>query len=343
MEKETERMMDLLKLILLFFTVIIASMAVGCAVGKLLGQRSNCRIFVYGEITLMASFELVAPWFYLFKRDIRELMAAWALILMVLMLWCVWYGRSRYALVFQNIKQWLGKWDFYKFLALAMTAFQLYLVLFYPIRCDMDDWRFVGDAVDEWTNGTLTGLVKYFPAPLPTLYAVLGRVFSLHPAIVARMLFAALIVVNAYILIWELGKNLFDNYRDACLLVALVGFLRMYSNYGLQNYESLLLYLPWQGKALMTCVIFPAVFLWYSDMVRQKKLNNNMRWNWFFLVVVLLAGTMANSLGAVLCPSLVICCGTALAIYRRKPCVLIKSGLVCIPQMLFCVLELILR
>lgn len=347
--------MDIIKLILLAVIVAAACLTTGCAAVKFLkAQIVPGRVFLYGEILLLASFELIAPWFYLFQRKLAELMVVWGSLVGILLVVSVWYARDCYAPLKDVVLEFIsGGWNFWKICAGALLLAQIFLVWFAPWG-DLDDWMFVGDATQAYGTGLLNqrglvsvaslarfGRVKYFAAPFPIMTAVLSRLVSLHPMLTTHWLIAAITMVNVYLVTEEIARFLFRDKALRFNLYVWASLLSLADSIGYPYIRTRLYVAPWQGKSIMSCIMFPVLLLFALIIIKKGK--KALYRDWLALAAGLLACMCCNAFGAVLGPVFAVCFGVGAAFFYKKASYIVKSLAVCIPELVVLAVMLLLQ
>lgn len=342
--------MEWLQLFILCVIVFIICVLVGCAAVKYMGREITLsRSFLFGEMVLIASFELVAPWFYLFQRRLSELMFIWGLLVLAVLVISVKYARASYGQMLKSIHVALCRnWSFWKVAAVAILLLQFGLVLFWPMQADPDDWQFIGEATQAygtgWLNrrdmwfGAVTGeysfleRYKYFTQSLTTMIAVLSKFSGLHPLITAHWFFAGMTVLNVCTILMEFGEILFQKPPLKYIFVICVLILKMFGAIGggFQYFRTFFYIIPWQGKAIMPNVMFPVLFLTF--LYGYDKLDRQFNREWAAIGVALLCCAFANAMGTLLGPLIAGCFGIVLLLTKRRFRYLLNIIFICIPE-----------
>ena len=354
--------MDILKIILLAAIILICSLIVGCAADKLFKQKQSnmFRIFLTGELVILAVFWVVASPMYLFQRRFLELMFVWGILKAALLSWSVWYAHSRYARVWERTKTSItAGWTPLKVIMAVLIGLHVLFVLWFIVYNNMDDWYWMGEANAQYTTGWLnryypsTGMEynrkqwiyissKYYLAPWPTMMTVLSKLMGLHPTITAHVLMSVLTVLNVFIILFEFARLLFKNSKEQqYLFVIVLIVIKLFNNFSFSYYSCYLYLMPWQGKALMTSLMFPVIF-YYLAMIRKNRTTALHR-EWLLLGIGLIACMAVNSLGALLGPSIVLCVILVYTVTEREWRYLRNGLLVCLPELVGMVCAAVLK
>jgi hypothetical protein len=343
--------MIILKLIVLAALVMLASFVAGTAAVTFMGDGDYGigRIILYGQLVLMASYELVAPVEYILQRRLAELMVIWGIILAVVIGWSLWYTvkktkRPYYHVLEFNLMCLRDGNKAFKIVAAVLVLCQLAYILVCGAWPNYDDWIWVGDASWAYHTGWInlyrleTGVemafpgngVKYGLAPWPMLWAVLGKLLSIHPAIVARVLVAAITILDVYIILYQVAKALFDERCNRLYFIVFMSVLKLFAvNITISIWYAYLL--SWQGKYWMTSIMFPLVLYCMAVIARDERKRPD-RW-WLLLGIVLMDTMLVNSMGALLGVTLVVCMGVAVSLVKRNGRYILNTLLVSVPEL----------
>jgi hypothetical protein len=342
--------MIILKLIVLAALVMLASFVVGTAAVIFMGDGDYGigRIVLYGQLVLLASYELVAPVEYIFQRRLVELMVIWGIILAVVIGCSLWYTvrttKRPYRHVLEFNLMCLGDGNkALKIVAAVLVLCQMAYVLVYGAWFNYDDWIWVGEASWAYNTGWInlyrleTGVemafpgngVKYGLAPWPTLWAVLGKLVSVRPVIVAHVLVAAITILDVYIILYQIAKVLFD---EQCHRLCFILFMSVIKSFAAKvtTYIWYMYTLSWQGKYWMTSIMFPMVLYCMAVIARDERKRPD-RW-WLLLGIVLMDTMLINSLGTLLGVTLAVCMGVAVSVVKRNGRYILNTLLVSVPE-----------
>lgn len=191
-------------------------------------------------------------------------------------------------------------------ICILLIGFQIANYLIYT-HIDDDDAFYVGSATTSiYTNtifkyspttGELAGehlALRYRLAPFPLFLALISSALSIHPAIVAHVIFPMIFVPVVYIIYYLLGMIIFqENRKSTILLVILINILQIWGCYSIRTTQTFFLFRIWQGKAILASMILPLIWLLF-----MKANNNNFNFiTCFLLFLSVLAGNLTTTMG----------------------------------------------
>lgn len=175
-----------------------------------------------------------------------------------------------------------------KLLALCALCilFQLILVTGYRHTDDDDAW-YLGIAVSAYETGEMFAYSPYTGAsmelsdggdyvlsPLPVLWAALGKLFHIHPTILAHTVAPVFMLLWAYYIYWLLGKRLFgrkDEDAGAAAFLLFMNVLNLFGFYSTRTSGTFLLFRSWQGKAVFCAILVPCLFYYFLGLLQSKE------------------------------------------------------------------------
>ena len=174
-------------------------------------------------------------------------------------------------------------WLKWKCACILLIGFQLLLVVFYTHIDDDDAW-YLGTASAAYETGEMfvyspyTGEPiplsdggDYVLSPLPMLWAVLGKVFFVHPTIIAHTIVPIFVLLGAYCVYYMLGKRLFHTTKSAWLFVFFLCLLNIFGYHSTRTTGVFLLFRSWQGKAIFCTVLVPLLFYYFLGICKAQK------------------------------------------------------------------------
>lgn len=230
-------------------------------------------------------------------------------------------------------------------LAIEIILFQVAFVLFHMHIDDDDSW-YVGNAVVSYFTDTIyridpaTGLevsgpIKmYALAPYPILWAVVGRLTGVHPAILMHTILPLFLIPAAYMVSFLIADVLFDgNKDDIWYFMLFLSVFHMFANFSVRSSSTFLLFRIWQGKAMLCCVFLPMVLYAYMRCVRDGRGRD-----WLLLMLTAVAGMLSSTMGIILAPALLASLVIVTLFTKRDFKVALCTGLCIVP----CLFELYL-
>lgn len=105
-------------------------------------------------------------------------------------------------------------------------------------------------------------LMRYRLGPFPMYYAIISKVLSIHPAIVAHFILPIIFVPIVYMIYWLFAKELFKNDKKSSVMFMLfIVFLHIFSYYSGKNNFIVAMLRIWQGKCMLASIILPFLLI----------------------------------------------------------------------------------
>lgn len=349
--------MIVLQILMLIFCMVILPFGIGVLPGRWLKKedRTLTGIWISGYLVLFALFELVG---------------------IPVVLFTVYHGFSRLCLIFELLagvgflagvvrllkkkedyssllpcsfpeKRTVEEWVYLVLFALLL-GFQLYMA-FTRASFDGDDAYYGVQGLIAQQQDTLyrinpnTGRsapldIRHALALMPIYEAFLGEMSGIHATIIAHSAAPIGLILLTYALYFQIGRKLFPGKRTEILrFLILMALFQVFGNVSIYTSETFFLTRTWQGKSLCGNFMIPAIFWLYLCMFRreaQQKL--------FFLLAFLnLASGISSSLGVLLTCLLTAGLGLLLAVSKKRPGILVKACLSCVPGAAYMLIYLI--
>lgn len=217
---------------------------------------------------------------------------------------------------------------------------------------DADDSFYIGTAnttvatdsmfeIDAYTGEPYESFPsRYVLSPFPVWVAFVSRVIQIHPAATAHTVLPLALIPLAYVVYSLLGEMFFhkDKKKQGVFLLAM-GIIMMSSWYSIYTQGTFLLVRIWQGKAVLTSILLPAVLYLLCRLLVKKETDRD----WPVLLCAMMAGIMVSTMGVMLPVLAVAIAAFLFGLLKKEWGGLLRSILVCVPNMIFAVLYLIIR
>lgn len=234
----------------------------------------------------------------------------------------------------RSISAWL-------WIALVLIAAQI-CVASLLAHMDADDAFYVGTAttavhtdtifsVNPYTGNAYRKLPsRYVLSPFPIFLAVISQLCGgLHPAIVAHVIFPAVFLVMAYLVLYQFAKLFFPENADARGIFLILGCaLTWFSGFSVYTSGNFQMIRIWQGKGLLAAALLPLSVWLCMKTVMQKK----PELPWYFLLLTNGACCLVSSMGIMLSPLVMGIFAVMGAVHCREPKRIITCILCCIPS-----------
>lgn len=237
-------------------------------------------------------------------------------------------------------------------LALACVAFQMYMA-YACASFDGDDSYYVVQSVLADQTGVLnrirpyTGLstdldIRHALATLPLWEAYVARMTGIHAAIVAHSLLPLVLIPLTYLCYFEIGRKLVGaaDIRLPIFMI-LVNIMQIWGNSSIYTNATFFLTRTWQGKSILANLVL-LVQIWLLLEIFDGQKAGCQKSRWLLLAVNNVAAAMMTSMGAFLAAMFLGIAGLAAAIRLKKPSVLIRAVVCCVPNVIYLLLLLVL-
>lgn len=233
----------------------------------------------------------------------------------------------------ENIGALAGK---LRVLCILCILFQLVLVIFYRHTDDDDAW-YLGLAVSAYETGEMfayspyTGNAMeladggdYVLSPLPMLWAALGKLFHVHPTVLAHTLVPVFMLLWGYYIYLLLGKRLFGGDKESAGAYAFLLFmnvLNLFGFYSTRTSGAFLLFRSWQGKAVFCAILVPCLFYYFLGLmqnVSRQDAGDGKSRELIGIYLTMGAGCLASFSAAALMPLLLFAMALTYAIAARS-------------------------
>ena len=152
---------------------------------------------------------------------------------------------------------------------------------------------------------------------------------GLHPAIVAHVIFPAVFLVMAYLVLYQFAKLFFLENADARGIFLILGCaLTWFSGFSVYTSGNFQMIRIWQGKGLLAAALLPLSVWLCMKTVMQKK----SELPWYFLLLTNGACCLVSSMGIMLSPLVMGIFAVMGAVHCREPKRIITCILCCIPS-----------
>lgn len=239
----------------------------------------------------------------------------------------------------------------YFVIAAVLILFQLVAASFLA-HMDADDAFYVATATTAVQTDTIfsvnpyTGYAyaqlpsRYVLSPFPVFLAVVSSLCGLHPAIMAHLVFPALFIFLAYVVLYQYAGKWFPKEADARgIFMIFCAVIIWFSGYSIYNSENFQMVRIWQGKACMASVFLPLLLYLGLCIVLEKQ----REYPWILLLLADLSCCLLSSMGIMLAlVMLVILLFMGLLRYRdlgRAAC----TALCTLPSLLLGVVYIMIR
>lgn len=233
---------------------------------------------------------------------------------------------------------------------LALMAIQLVLAVAMNYR-DGDDAFYVAVSTLTESSNTLYELMPYSMgatgfdmrhglAPFPVWIAFLARVSGIPAVSVAHVAVPLALIPITYMIFYQIGGQLFEKKKERLpLFLSFTALLVIFGNYSIYTAENFMLARSRQGKAALGSIVIPMAFLLFFLILDRVEKGQKDQWMlWLLLGAVVMAACLCTTLGTMLMCLLLGVTGLCCAFVYRRLGLAVKTGLCCIPALVYAVL-----
>ena len=219
---------------------------------------------------------------------------------------------------------------------------------------DDDDSRFVVNAVEAYENDTMltanpaTGiehetwvreLSKDVVSPWMLYVALIAKIFSIHPTIVAHTIFPPVLLIMSYMAYWLLGASIFQNRKThSMLFVMVISIINLYFSDTTHTQSYVTLVRLWQGKAIVAAVMIPVLLCFMMRLYREQKQNGM----YAVIFVTALATCLLSGIGIFFSGIMIGTFGLYNCIVTKKYKEIVGVIIACIPTLIYGVIYYLL-
>lgn len=241
-------------------------------------------------------------------------------------------------------------------LFLALLGFQLYKAAAFT-SFDGDDAYYVVESLIAQQADVMYRILPYTGRPtdldvrhalavFPMWVAFIAVRSNIHATIVSHVVMPFILIPLGYLVYYEIGKSLFGGrtkgsdsllYRENLpIFMIVMGLFQIFGNVSIYTNETFFLTRTWQGKAVAGSLVIPALFwmfLWIYDGAKNKRRTDAGLWIVF--VCINMAAGICSSIAVFLVCILMAVTAVCLVFVERDYKVIIKMGAVCIPNVIY--------
>lgn len=232
----------------------------------------------------------------------------------------------------------------------VLMAVQLVLAVVMNYQ-DGDDAFYVAVSTLTESSNTLYELMPYSMgatgldmrhglAPFPVWIAFLARISGIPTVSVAHVAVPLALIPTTYMIYYQTGRRLFDKKKEKLpLFLCFTALLTIFGNYSLYTAENFMLARSRQGKAALGSIVIPMVILLFLMILDQVEKGQEGQWMlWLLLGATVTAACLCTTLGTMLIGLLLGVTGLCSGLVYKKPGLVVRTGLCCIPAVVYAVL-----
>lgn len=240
----------------------------------------------------------------------------------------------------------------------ALIAFQLYKAAAYA-SFDGDDAYYVVESLIAQQADVMYKILPYTGRPtdldvrhvlavFPMWVAYVAVKSDIHATIVSHLVMPMVLIPLTYLVYYEVGKLLFGksaekNHRENLpVFMIVMAMFQIFGNVSIYTNETFFLTRTWQGKAVAGSLVIPALFwmfLLIYDGTKKKRADIGM---WIIFVCINMTAGVCSSIAVFLACILMAVTAFCLAVTERDYKVIIKMAAVCIPNVVYMMIYVIM-
>ena len=359
-------MLRILSLLSLLFWLVVIPFGIGLIPANFISAKKRGPGFVLlaGYFGMWALFEVVAiPAVLFVKYDNFKVASVLFAVLSILCaaagLWLWYRNRKAHKTSWENdtsvscvkrIKEWMAaqvkrmswaeriEW----LLFFILLGFQMYKAVAYA-SFDGDDAYYVVESLIAQQADVMYRILPYTGRPtdldvrhalavFPMWIAFVATRSHIHATIVSHTIMPLVLIPLSYLVYYEIGRRLFRR-ENLSIFMILMTMFQIFGNVSIYTSETFFLTRTWQGKAVAGSLVIPALFwmfLWIYDGKRHGDAGL-----WFVFVCINMAAGVCSSIAVFLVCILMALTAFCLAITERDYRVILKMGAVCIPNVIY--------
>ena len=330
-------------------------------------KRNPGFVLLAGYFTMWAVFEVVAIPAVIFirYRNFRVASICFTVLAILCAVAGVWLTVRRKPIIIKPIVNihgisWAERVEWLLFFALL--GFQLYKAAAYA-SFDGDDAYYVVESLIAQQADVMYRILPYTGRPtdldvrhalavFPMWIAFVSVKSDIHATIVSHLVMPFVLIPLSYLVYYEIGKALFgrkaegtDNllYRENLpIFMIVIALFQIFGNVSIYTNETFFLTRTWQGKAVAGSLVIPALFWMFLWIYDGKKRNRNSAHRqrtdiglWIVFVCINMTAGICSSIAVFLVCILMAVTAFCLAIVERDYKVIVKMGAVCIPNVIY--------
>ena len=246
----------------------------------------------------------------------------------------------------------------------ALLGFQLYKAAAFA-SFDGDDAYYVVESLIAQQADVMYRILPYTGRPtdldvrhalavFPMWIAYVAAKSNIHATILSHLIMPLVLIPLSYLVYYEIGLLLFGrkaketdsvfHKENLPIFMILMSLFQIFGNVSIYTNETFFLTRTWQGKAVAGSLVIPALFwmfLWIYEGASDKRGGGESKKRpenaglWAVLVCVNMTAGLCSSIAVFLVCILMAVTAFCLAVAERNYKVIIKMAAVCIPNVIY--------
>ncbi|MBP3279267.1 MAG: hypothetical protein J6M44_09970, partial [Butyrivibrio sp.] len=188
-------------------------------------------------------------------------------------------------------------------------------------------------------TGMSTSLdIRHALAVITMWIAFVAKLSGIHATIVSHSIIPLFFIPLVYLVYVEIGRILFRSRQQIIpVFMIVVSLLLMFGNVSIYAPATFFLMRTWQGKALVSNLVFPMIiwlFLWMFENSKMEE-RTSFRPAWIMLGLVNMLSGVCSSLGVIFGSGLIALLTLVLLIVTKRWTVILGAFLCIIPNIIY--------
>ena len=361
-------------LILLFWLVLIPS-CIGLIPANFIAadKRNPGFVLLAGYFVMWSGFEVITIPAVLFVkydnfRTASVCFTVFALVCAAAGLWLMFRNRRTQRSGIRRIDGYIREMSWAEriewILFFALLGFQLYKAAAFA-SFDGDDAYYVVESLIAQQADVMYRILPYTGRPtdldvrhalavFPMWIAYVAAKSNIHATILSHLIMPLVLIPLSYLVYYEIGVLLFGrkaketdsvfHKENLPIFMILMSLFQIFGNVSIYTNETFFLTRTWQGKAVAGSLVIPALFwmfLWIYEGASDKRGGGESKKRpenaglWAVLVCVNMTAGLCSSIAVFLVCILMAVTAFCLAVAERNYKVIIKMAAVCIPNVIY--------
>lgn len=308
-------------------------------------EKALCGFFVYYLV-----FQLVYLPFALLKASFTALAYVWTICMVIITVLCIIYLFRKKAAVIHFEKTYLNVWKYgYVYVICLLSGLGIiYCVLQHYVGWDTSYYiGLMNEALYSNTIGLYNGDLGVLEKTLPIRYvlsgfymqfAVCSKLLQVKPVIVSFYMVRALCVILSEVIVFSIGKLLFDKKTKPACLMALVWLCINMMWYTEHATPLFLIRRSYEAKGYCSNVVLPMVFYCLLRLYQEKGKRKN---DWQILFLCCAASVSISMSCLVTVPVMVLIGVFVLSVFEKNMKYIVYGLLCLLPNIIYGALYLL--
>ena len=164
----------------------------------------------------------------------------------------------------------------------ALLAFQMVMAVlmasfdgddaYYVVESLLAQQADVMNTILPYTGISTSLDIRHALAVITMWIAFIAKVSGVHATIVSHTVIPLIVIPLVYLVYVEIGKSLFRKKQEFVpVFMIIVSFLLMFGNVSIHTPATFFLMRTWQGKAIVSNLVFPLIFWIFLEMMEKKE------------------------------------------------------------------------